>query len=160
MSRAFGPIIVLISTCLQVRSRPYCMGMHLASTKGGYLNFYRTCGLIFGVESVAWIQAIHATPKMRSVRAVEVEISTFCTRGSAQAAARSRVQTINILRSTARTRLIFCVTSISLHKRDRFHTKDEVHTCYRSRDIAVYAMSARRPQPPARTEDTRVRALA
>ena len=44
MSRAFGPIIVLISTCLQVRSRPYCMGMHLASTKGGYINFYRTYG--------------------------------------------------------------------------------------------------------------------
>ena len=44
MSRAFGPIIVLISTCLQVRSRPYCMDMHLASTKGGYINFYRTCG--------------------------------------------------------------------------------------------------------------------
>ena len=36
--------------------------------------------LIFGVASVAWIQAIHATPKMRSVRAVEVDISTFCTR--------------------------------------------------------------------------------
>ena len=44
MPRAFGPIIVLISTCLQVRSRPYCMDMHLASTKGGYINFYRTYG--------------------------------------------------------------------------------------------------------------------
>ena len=36
--------------------------------------------LIFGAASIAWIQAIDAAPKMRSVRAVEGEISTFCTR--------------------------------------------------------------------------------
>ena len=35
--------------------------------------------LIFGVASIAWIQAIDAAPKMRSVCAVEGEISTFCT---------------------------------------------------------------------------------
>ena len=40
--------------------------------------------LILGAELISWIQEIDSAPKMRSVRAVEGEISTFCTRESAQ----------------------------------------------------------------------------